>query len=57
MLGQKLSGALTNKAYSEAVDYALERQLLGTLDLIKNILSRLIAHAFELEQVGLRQLV
>ena len=57
VLGQKLRGALADHADAQAVDHALQRQLLRVFDFVENVLRRLVAHALQAEQIVFGELV
>ena len=57
MLGQELRRALADHANSEAVDDALERQLLRIFNLVENVLRRLVGEALQTQQILLGEVV
>ena len=57
MFGQELGGALANEANAKTVNYTLQRELLGPVDLIEDVLGRLVAHTFQFQQIILGNLV
>src|SRR5580704_13049071 len=57
MHSQELRRAFADETDAEAVDHALEGQLLGAFDLIENVLGGFVAHPIERQQVFFGQLV